>query len=73
MAQPVKHPTLDFGSGNELVSSSPVTGSRLTVWSLLGIPSLSAPPLLVLNLSLFLSQINKIKRGRETPRERTAQ
>ena len=42
MAQSVKHPTLDFGSGHDLmvVGSSPASGSVLTVWSLLGILSL---------------------------------
>ena len=64
MAQSVKRPTHDFGSGHELMSSrfvslSPELGSVLTVQSLLGILyfSLSALPLLVLFLSL--SKINK--------------
>ena len=38
VTQPVKHLTLDFGSGQDLMvgSSSPMSGSVLTVWSLLG-------------------------------------
>ena len=45
MAQSVKQPTLDFGSGHDLmvgvVSSSPTSGSVLTAHDLLGILSLS--------------------------------
>ena len=59
MAQPVKCPTLELSSGHDLttsqfVSSSPAWGSALMVQSLLGILSLplSAPPQLVLSLSL---------------------
>ena len=48
MAQSVKHPTLDFGSGHDVmvVGSSPMSGSALTVeqQSLLGIDSLFLPP-----------------------------
>ena len=56
-AQSVKRPTLGFGSGHDLmgfVGSGPASGSALAAWSLLGIlsPSLSAPPLLPLSLSL---------------------
>ena len=60
VAQLVKGPTLDFGSGHDLmfVSLSPVLGSVLTVWSLLGILSLSLS--LFLPCSLSLSRINKI-------------
>ena len=57
MAQSVKHPNLDFGSGHDLtVRSSPASGSVLSAWSLLGILSptlslsLSAPPPLTLSL-----------------------
>ena len=56
MAQSVKHPTLDFGSGHDLRvrEFEPTPGSALTVWSLLRILSfslsLSAPPLLALSL-----------------------
>ena len=55
----VKRPTLDLGSGHDLlvrfvfVSSSPVSGSVLKAWSLLGILSLpfSSPSPLALSLS----------------------
>ena len=54
MAQSVKRPTLDLGSGHNLtvVRLSPVLG--FMPWSLLGILSLplSAPPPLMLPLSL---------------------
>ena len=42
MAQLVKRPTLDFGSGHDprAVGSSPASGSALTVRGLLGILSL---------------------------------
>ena len=45
---------------SESVGSSPTVGSALVAWSLLGIlyPSLSAPPLLGLSLSLSL-KVNK--------------
>ena len=56
VAQLVKHPTLDFSSGHDVmfVSSSPMSGSELSVesaWDSLP-PSLSASPLLSLFLSL---------------------
>ena len=56
MAQPVKRPILGFGSSFDLtvLGLSPMSGSVLTVWRLLGIlclPHLSAPPLLMLSLS----------------------
>ena len=41
MAQVVERLTLDFGSGRDLTGSSPVSGSALTVQSMLGILSLS--------------------------------
>ena len=58
MDQSVKHSTLDFGSGHDLtvVRSSPAAGCALSeegAWDSLS-PSLPAPPLLVLSLSLFL-------------------
>ena len=67
MVQLVKHPTLDFGSGHDLMvlRLSPVSGSTLGVE--LGEDflshSLSASPLLMLSLSLFLSNkdFKKIK------------
>ena len=42
VAQSVKHPTLDFSSGHDLmvVRSSPASGSALTTQSLLGVVSL---------------------------------
>ena len=57
----VKHPTLAQAMISRFVSSSPASGSVLTAQSLepasdFGSPSLSAPPLLVLSLSLSLSQ-----------------
>ena len=58
MAQALKPPTLDFGSGHDLmVCWSLVSGSTVLAWSLLGILSLplSALPLLALSL---LSQKN---------------
>ena len=57
MAQSVKEPTLDFGSGHDLtvlsVSSIPTLGSELTAQSLLQIFSLtlSVPSLLALSFS----------------------
>ena len=65
--QSVKHPTLSFGSGHDLmvVSLSPASGSGLTALSLLGILSLSlsAPPLFAFSLSLTLSkQINQLQK-----------
>ena len=60
MAQLVKHLTLDFGLGHDLVvcEFEPVSGSVLEVWHLLGIHSLSLSlyPFLALSLSL---KINK--------------
>ena len=52
--QPVKHPTLDSGSGQDLtvVGLSPTTDSAQTVWSLLGILSLLLSLLLPHALSL---------------------
>ena len=43
MAQSVERPTLDFGSGHDLLVMrlSPVSGSELTAQTLLGILSLS--------------------------------
>ena len=61
----VKHLTLGFSSGHDLsfVSSSPVSGSALTAWSLLEIlslsPSLSAPHPLTLFLSLSKNKLKK--------------
>ena len=48
VAQSIKHTTLDFGSGHDLMilRSSPTSGSLLTAWRLLGI--------LILPLSLPL-------------------
>ena len=59
MAQSVKRLTLDFGSGDDLM----VRESVLMVQSLLGIlsPSLSAPTLLVLSLSLSQNKEINIK------------
>ena len=56
MAQLVEHPTLDFGSGHDLVvrGLSPTSSSALTVQSVLGI--LSLPASLSLSLSLSLSK-----------------
>ena len=48
MAQSVKLQTLDLGSDHDItqfVSSSPESGSALTVWHLLGILSPSLSPL----------------------------
>ena len=70
MTQLVKHPILGFGSGHDLtvhgfVGSSPVSGSALTAWSLLGIlsPSFSLRPTLIRVCthapSLSCSQIHK--------------
>ena len=68
MAQSVKHPTLDFGSGHDLRvrEFEPTPGSALTVWSLLRILpltlSLCPSPLMC---SLFL-KINKHKKKRKS-------
>ena len=57
MAQLVEHPTLEFGSGHDLMvrGFEPCvglcTGSAEPCWDSLS-PSLSVPPLLVLSLSL---------------------
>ena len=47
MAQVVKHPTVGFSSDHDLMvhEFESASGSALTVRSLLGILSLSAPPL----------------------------
>ena len=56
MAQPVKRPTLGFGSGHDLMVCEFESHVRLYVesvepaWDFLS-PSLSAPPLLALSLS----------------------
>ena len=62
VAQSVKCLLLDLGQVMKswFVSSSPMSGSVLTVWSLLGIrslPSLSAPPLFSLSLAFSLKNI----------------
>ena len=56
MAQSVKRPTLDFGSGHgpRVVSSSPLLGSELSVESAEDSLALSAPPPLILFLFLSL-------------------
>ena len=56
VAQLVKQPTLDFGSGRDLtvLRVSPPLGSKPTAHSLLGILSLSALPLPIISL-FFLS------------------
>ena len=60
-AQAVKHLTLGFGSGHDLVVGEiePHVGLRVDsaepAWGALS-PPLSAPPLLMFSLSLFLSQ-----------------
>ena len=70
MAQPVKHPTLDFCSGHDLfVGSSPASGSVLTVQSLPGILSLS--------LSLCPSpadslKMNKLKKKKKKGKQEKA-
>ena len=63
MARPVERLTLDFDSVHDgtVVGSGPTSGSPLSVepaWDSLS-PSVSAPPLLMLSLSLSL-KINKI-------------
>ena len=72
MAQSVKHPTLDFGSGHDLMvhETEPASGSALTAQSLLEI--LSLPLFLLLSYSSALSQnrINTLKKKRERERER---
>ena len=67
MAQSVKRPTSAQVTISRSVSSGPASGSELTAWSLepasdSGSPSPSAPPLLVLCLSLSVSKINKHKK-----------
>ena len=66
VAQSVKHPTLAQGMISWFMGSSPVSGSMLTAQNLEPAsdsvsPSLSAPPLLTLCLSVCLSlfKINK--------------
>ena len=59
MAQSVKHPILDFGSGHVLmvVRSSPTSGSMLSValaWDSL-LPSLSALTPLILSLKIKIN------------------
>ena len=61
MAQSVEYPNVDFGSGHDLTvcESEPLTGfftdSAEPTWNSLSLP-LSAPPSLVLSLSL---KVNK--------------
>ena len=68
MAQSVERPTLAQVMLSRFVGSSPASGSVLTTWSLEPAsdsvpPSLSAPPLLVLCLSLSQKQtLKKIKK-----------
>ena len=66
MAQLVKHPTLDFSSGHDLVvcELSLASGFELIVRSLLGIllPSLSAPFPLALSLSLKINKKSTSKK-----------
>ena len=62
----VKHPILDFGSGQDLIvcEFKPHIGLCADrAWSLLGIlsPSLSSPPLLALYISLKINK-NKLKK-----------
>ena len=61
LAQSVKCLTLEFGSGHELMvpELEPLSGSALTVESLLGILSAPCPPL-VLSIS---KRINKLKKN----------
>ena len=70
VAHLVKHLTLDFGSGHDLMisrfmSSSSMLGSILTTWSLFGILSLSlslcssSAHTHALTLSLSLSKVHK--------------
>ena len=53
VAQSVKHPTLDLGSGHDLTvyEIKPTSGSTLTAQSLLGILTLPLPSLSVRSLS----------------------
>ena len=67
MAQSVKHPTLDFSSGHDLTvrEIEPRVGlnadSTELAWDSVS-PSLSAPPLIMCELSLSLSlSLSKIK------------
>ena len=61
MAQSVKHPTLDFGAGYDLMVPEVrphVLCLSAQAQSLLGILSLSPPPLLSLSLSLKINKIH---------------
>ena len=69
MAQSVKYPTLDFGSGHDLTKglrSSPALGSVLTAWSLLEVlslpPSLPLPCMCTSVCSLARSQNKHLKK-----------
>ena len=70
VAQPVKCPTLDFGSeGHDLMVErlSPASGSVLIAWSLLGIVSLPLSlslPLFIFSLSLKNNQ-TKIQKDKK--------
>ena len=62
VAQLVECPTLDFGSGHDLMvrAFDLASGSVLTVWSLLGILSSSLSLPLPCSLSISLFKINKL-------------
>ena len=64
MAQSVKWPTLDLGSGHELVvpEFKPHISLCAVVWNLLAILSLTLPHSMVFSLSLSLSPPLKIKK-----------
>ena len=77
MAQSVEHPTLDFGSGHDLVVSEfkaligLCAGSAEPAWDILSLPlSLSLPLLCALFLSLKINKINlkKKKKNESGPR-----
>ena len=59
MAQSVKHPTLNFGSGHDLTvcGTESYIGLVLTAWSLLGI--LSPPPSLCSSLFTVSMSLSK--------------
>ena len=63
MAQSVEHLPLDFGSGHDakVMESSPMSGSKLTAQSLLGILSLSFCP-----FPLLMPSLLKIKKQNKT-------